>query len=149
MKALLQRVSEAAVTVDGATTGQVGQGLLILLCVEKQDDGALAAMLAGKIAKMRIFSDADGRFNLSLLDVGGGALVISQFTLAADWRKGNRPSFSAAAPPALAEPLYREFCDHLAGHGVPVETGVFGAHMDVRLVNDGPVSIWMDTDSGS
>ncbi len=146
MKALLQRVSRAEVSVDGQTTGSIGQGLLILLCVEKEDGGGDAAMLAAKIAKMRIFSDADGRFNLSLLDVGGGALVISQFTLAADWRKGNRPSFSAAAPPETAEPLYRKFCAHLADLGMPVETGIFGAHMDVELVNDGPVSIWMDTE---
>ncbi len=146
MKALLQRVSRAEVSVDGQTTGSIGQGLLILLCVEKEDGGGDAAMLAAKIAKMRIFSDADGRFNLSLLDVGGGALVISQFTLAADWRKGNRPSFSAAAPPETAEPLYRKFCTHLADLGMQVETGIFGAHMDVELVNDGPVSIWMDTE---
>lgn len=148
MKALLQRVTQASVTVDGATTGRIGHGLLVLLCVEKDDDGTVAAMLAAKIAKMRIFSDSDGRFNLSLLDVGGGALVISQFTLAADWRKGNRPSFSAAAPPDKAEPLYGEFCRILAGHGVTVETGVFGAHMEVQLVNDGPVSIWMDSATG-
>lgn len=147
MKAVLQRVTRAAVRVDGKTAGEIGSGLLVLLCVEDGDTDETAAFLAGKIAKMRIFSDEDGRFNLSLLETGGGALVISQFTLAANWRKGNRPSFSNAAPPELAEPLYQRFCSYLGQLGVAVETGVFAAHMEVDLVNDGPVTIWMDSNA--
>jgi len=148
MKALLQRVTRAAVRVDTETTGKIGHGLLVLLCVEEDDSAETAAFLAGKIAKMRIFSDDEGRFNLSVTDIGGGVLAISQFTLAADWRKGNRPSFSKAARPDLAEPLYQTFCGCLRDLGLPVETGVFAAHMEVELINDGPVTIWMDSRAG-
>jgi len=145
MKAVLQRVKKASVTVDGKITGEIGQGLVVLLCVEQQDKSETAEFFAGKTARMRIFSDAEGKFNLSLLDVGGEALVISQFTLAGNWRKGNRPSFSSAARPELADPLYAGYCKALEKLGVHVETGVFAAHMDVELVNDGPVTIWMDS----
>ncbi|MBL6945841.1 MAG: D-tyrosyl-tRNA(Tyr) deacylase [Rhodospirillales bacterium] len=145
MKAVLQRVKKASVTVDGKITGKIGQGLVVLLCVEQQDKSETAGFFAGKTARMRIFSDDEGKFNLSLLDVGGKALVISQFTLAGNWRKGNRPSFSSAARPELADPLYAEYCKALEELGVHIETGVFAAHMDVDLVNDGPVTIWMDS----
>jgi D-aminoacyl-tRNA deacylase len=145
VKALLQRVSEARVEVDGEVIGAIGRGLLILLCAEPEDSEADAAALARKIAKLRIFADEAGKMNLSLLDVGGGALAVSQFTLAADLSRGNRPGFSGAAPPELGEARYRQFCDQLAEHGVTVETGRFGAHMAVHLVNDGPVTIWIDT----
>ena len=145
MRALVQRVSEAQVSVGGAVIGEVGAGLLILVCA-MQDDGPEAAdKLAAKIAKMRIFRDDKGRMNRSLLDVGGGALVVSQFTLAADTSRGNRPGFSAAAPPELGEQLYNHFVRAMAAQGVPVATGRFGADMAVALVNDGPVTIWMDT----
>lgn len=145
MRALVQRVSEAQVSVGGAVIGEVGAGLLILVCA-MQDDGPEAAdKLAAKIAKMRIFRDDEGRMNRSLLDVGGGALVVSQFTLAADTSRGNRPGFSAAAPPELGEQLYNHFVRAMAAQGVPVATGRFGADMAVALVNDGPVTIWMDT----
>jgi D-tyrosyl-tRNA(Tyr) deacylase len=145
MKAVLQRVKRAAVRVDGATVGSIGQGLLVLLCAEHGDDSATAAFLAGKTARLRIFSDRDGKFNLSLLDIGGQALVVSQFTLAGNWRKGNRPSFSDAAPPEQAEPLYEAFCSDLRNLGVVVETGRFAAHMEVDLLNDGPVTLWLDS----
>ncbi len=145
MKAVLQRVSEAAVTIDGAEHAKIGPGLVILLCVEPDDDAERAAWFARKIAHMRIFADAAGKSNLSVRDVGGAALVISQFTLAADWRKGNRPGYARAAAPELAKRLYDDFCARLSGHGVPVVTGVFGADMKVRLTNDGPVTIWMDS----
>ncbi|WP_370300594.1 D-aminoacyl-tRNA deacylase [Pseudooceanicola sp.] len=145
MRALVQRVSEAQVSVGGAVIGEVGAGLLILVCA-MQDDGPEAAdKLAAKISKMRIFRDDEGRMNRSLLDVGGGALVVSQFTLAADTSRGNRPGFSAAAPPELGEQLYNHFVRAMAAQGVPVATGRFGADMAVTLVNDGPVTIWMDT----
>ncbi|MBT3361677.1 MAG: D-tyrosyl-tRNA(Tyr) deacylase [Rhodospirillales bacterium] len=146
MKAVLQRVKRACVTVDGKPMGKIDRGLVVLLCVEQGDNAETAAFFAGKTARMRIFSDDDGKFNLSLLDVGGKALVVSQFTLAGNWRKGNRPSFSSAAQPNIANPLYGEYCKTLENLGVPVETGVFAAHMDVDLVNDGPVTIWMDSD---
>lgn len=145
MKAVLQRVTRAVVRVEGKTAGQIGRGLLIFLCVENGEDQETAAYLAGKIARMRIFSDSEGRFNLSLLDTGGQALVVSQFTLAANWRKGNRPSFSKAAGPELAESVYGDFCAALQSLGVAVETGIFAAHMSVELENDGPVTIWMDS----
>jgi D-aminoacyl-tRNA deacylase len=140
VRAVLQRVSRAAVRVDGRVVGEVGPGLLVLLGVAAGDDDAVADRLAGKVARLRIF-ERDGRFDASLLDTGGGALVVSQFTLLADTRKGNRPSFSAAAPPGDAEPLYERFCAVLRTLGVPVETGAFGARMEVELVNDGPVTI--------
>jgi D-aminoacyl-tRNA deacylase len=143
VRAVLQRVSRAAVRVDGRVVGEVGPGLLVLLGVAAGDDDAVADRLAGKVARLRIF-ERDGRFDASLLDTGGGALVVSQFTLLADTRKGNRPSFSAAAPPWDAEPLYERFCAALRTLGVPVETGAFGARMEVELVNDGPVTIVLD-----
>ena len=145
MKAVLQRVKKASVSVEGKTRGAIDRGLVIFLCVERGDESETAVYFAGKAARMRVFSDDDGKFNLSLLDMGGEALVISQFTLAGNWRKGNRPSFSSAARPEIADPLYTEYCEALKSLGVPVETGVFAAHMDVGLVNDGPVTIWMDS----
>jgi D-tyrosyl-tRNA(Tyr) deacylase len=148
MKALLQRVGEADVTVADRTIARIGHGLLVLLCVEQGDGEAEADLLARKIAHLRIFDDAAGKMNRSVRDVGGSALVVSQFTLAADWRKGNRPSFSGAASPELAEALYARFSDRLRAEGVAVATGAFAARMAVRLVNDGPVTIWMDTRTG-
>jgi D-tyrosyl-tRNA(Tyr) deacylase len=145
MRAVCQRVSRAQVRVDGSVVGEIGRGLCILLGVAAADGEAQAASLAGKIARLRIFPDEDGRFDRSLLDVGGGALVVSQFTLIADTSKGNRPSFTGAAPPERAEPLYRRFCDSLGALGVQVGTGEFGALMEVELVNDGPVTIVLDT----
>ena len=148
MKAVLQRVKRAAVRVDGATVGGIGQGLLVLLCAEHGDGPETAAFLAGKTARLRIFSDRAGKFNLSLIDVGGQALVVSQFTLAANWRKGNRPSFSDAAPPEQAEALYHAYCRELRNLGIAVQTGRFAAHMEVDLLNDGPVTLWLDSQSG-
>jgi D-tyrosyl-tRNA(Tyr) deacylase len=144
LKAVVQRVAEARVVVDGRAVGSVGPGLLVLLGVARGDEAAAAARLAGKIARLRVF-EHDGRFDRSLLDVGGAALVVSQFTLLADTRKGHRPSFGDAAPPEEAEPLYEAFCEALRAEGVPVETGVFGARMQVELVNDGPVTIVFDS----
>ncbi|MGR3594686.1 MAG: D-aminoacyl-tRNA deacylase [Limimaricola soesokkakensis] len=141
MKALVQRVSEASVSVDGEVIGRCGPGLLVLVCAMQGDGDTLPARLAAKIAKLRIFRDEAGRMNRSLLDIGGGALVVSQFTLAADTRTGNRPGFSTAAPPEIGERLYAAFAEELAALGVPVETGRFGADMKVALVNDGPVTI--------
>jgi D-tyrosyl-tRNA(Tyr) deacylase len=143
LKAVVQRVAEARVVVDGSVVGSVGSGLLVLLGVARGDEPDVAARLAGKIARLRIF-EADGRFDRSVLDVGGAALVVSQFTLLADTRRGNRPGFTDAAPPEQAEPLYEAFCDALRAEGVPVETGVFGARMQVELVNDGPVTILLE-----
>lgn len=131
--------------VDGETVGAIGHGLLVLLGIGHSDGAAEVQPLAAKIANLRIFSDADGKFNLSLLDVGGAALVVSQFTLFADTRRGRRPSFVDAAPPAHASPLVDQFCGALRELGVAVETGRFGAMMDVKLVNQGPVTIWLDT----
>ncbi len=145
MKVVVQRVSEARVSVDGRVVGEIGAGLLVLFCAERGDDGGQADYLARKIAMLRIFADGDGRMNLSLLDTAGSALVVSQFTLAAEWRKGNRPGFSRAADPAEGEALYDRFRDRLAAEGVAVEAGEFGAVMDVRLVNAGPVTIVMET----
>jgi len=145
MKALLQRVSEASVAEGDRVLGAIGPGLLVLLGVEAGDDAAGADLLARKIAALRIFEDAAGKMNRSLLEVGGGALVVSQFTLAADLRRGNRPGFSGAAPPEVAEPLYEDFCARLRERGVPVATGRFAARMAVRLINDGPVTIWLDS----
>jgi D-tyrosyl-tRNA(Tyr) deacylase len=142
MRAVCQRVSEARVRVDGAVVGEIGPGLCVLLGVGRGDAGAEAERLAAKIARLRVFPDAaEGRFDRCLADVGGSALVVSQFTLLADTTKGNRPSFAEAAPPELAEPLYEGFCAALRGLGIPVEQGVFGARMAVELVNDGPVTI--------
>jgi len=141
MRAVCQRVSEARVRVDGAVVGQIGPGLCVLLGVARGDSAETAAALAGKIARLRVFPDAAGRFDRALADVGGGALVVSQFTLLADTARGNRPSFTGAAPPEEAEPLFDRFCAELRALGVPVEQGVFGAKMAVELVNDGPVTI--------
>jgi D-tyrosyl-tRNA(Tyr) deacylase len=146
MRAVIQRVSEAAVVVDGREISRIGGGLLVLLGVAEGDALADASWLAGKIAAMRIFGDAEGKMNLSLREAGGTALVISQFTLHAATRKGNRPSFIRAAHPELAEPLYGEFCQLLEGEiGMAVGRGIFGADMKVSLVNDGPVTIVVDS----
>lgn len=145
MRALVQRVSRAQVDVDGATVGRIEAGLLILICAMEGDSTAEADKLASKIAKLRIFRDDDGRMNRSLLDVGGAALVVSQFTLAADTSSGNRPGYATAARPEVGKPLVQHFADRLAGSGLNVEQGRFGADMAVSLVNDGPVTIWLDT----
>ena len=145
MRLLLQRVTRAAVAVDGEVVGRIGPGLMILVGVGHDDDEAVAAGMAGRVADLRIFRDEEGKTNRSLIDVGGSALVISQFTLYGDTRKGRRPSFLDAAPPALGEALYLRFADALAARGVPVSTGIFGAEMEVELVNDGPMTIWLDT----
>ena len=144
MRALVQRVTEAAVRVDGTVVGQIGHGLLILICAMEGDTDQHAQTVALKIAKLRIFRDDAGKMNLSLRDTGGAALIVSQFTLAADLR-GNRPGFSTAAKPADAKRLYNQFATLIAADGIPVSQGVFGADMAVSLVNDGPVTIWMDT----
>jgi D-aminoacyl-tRNA deacylase len=144
MRAVLQRVRDASVKVDGAVVGMCGRGLVVLLGVAEGDDDASAERLAEKVARLRIFENEDGRFDRSLLDTGGEALVVSQFTLIADTRKGNRPSFTAAAPPDVAEALYERFCRALEEEGVRVARGVFGARMQVSLVNDGPVTIVLD-----
>src|SRR5882757_6348564 len=139
MRAVCQRVSTARVRVGGEVVGEIGAGLCILLGIARDD--AKTERLAGKIARLRIFPDEDGRFGRSLLDMGGAALVVSQFTLHAEMGKGNRPSFTAAAAPEEAEPVYEQFCSDLVALGVRVERGVFGASMAVELVNDGPVTI--------
>lgn len=144
MRALVQRVTEAQVRVAGKIIGQTGPGLLILVCAMQGDTTAQAEALAAKIAKMRIFKDEAGKMNRALLDMGGSALVVSQFTLAADTRSGNRPGFSTAAPPETGEALYRHFAQALAALGPKVETGQFGADMAVSLINDGPVTIWIE-----
>jgi D-tyrosyl-tRNA(Tyr) deacylase len=141
LRAVVQRVSEARVTVDGQQVAQIAQGLVVLLGVARSDTEADAERLAGKVARLRIFENQSGKFDRSLLDVGGDALVVSQFTLIADTGKGNRPSFTDAAPPDEAERLYEAFCDALAALSVPMARGVFGARMAVELVNDGPVTI--------
>lgn len=145
MRALVQRVSSASVAVEGQVLGQIGPGLLILICAMQGDGEAQAEALATKIAKLRIFRDGAGKMNLSVRDSGGAALVVSQFTLAADLR-GNRPGFSTAAAPDLGRQLYEHFAAHLASLGLPLAKGSFGADMAVSLVNDGPVTIWLDTD---
>jgi D-tyrosyl-tRNA(Tyr) deacylase len=145
MRALIQRVSEASVTVDGEVLGEIGAGLLILICAMQGDTEAEADRLAAKIAKLRIFKDDEGRMNRSVLDIGGSALVVSQFTLAADTSRGNRPGFSTAAAPEDGNRLYEYFADQVTAQGIPVAKGRFGADMKVRLLNDGPVTIWMDT----
>jgi D-tyrosyl-tRNA(Tyr) deacylase len=140
MRAVCQRVTSARVRPGG----EIGPGLCVLLGVAQGDGDAEASRLAGKVARLRVFEDTDGRFDRSLLDVGGAALVVSQFTLIADTAKGSRPSFSDAAPPEQAEPLYERFCAELRGLGVEVATGVFGARMQLELVNDGPVTIVLE-----
>ncbi|SLN68736.1 D-tyrosyl-tRNA(Tyr) deacylase [Roseivivax jejudonensis] len=145
MRALLQRVSRASVSVEGAVLGEIGPGLMILVCAMEDDDEEAARRLAAKIAKLRIFKDEAGKMNLSLRDTQGSALVVSQFTLAADTARGNRPGFSSAAAPAEGERLYERFAGFLQDEGIAVATGRFGADMQVALVNDGPVTIWIDT----
>lgn len=144
MRALVQRVTEASVSVDGAVVGACGPGLMILICAMQGDGPDKARALADKILKLRIFRDEAGKTNRSLADVGGGALVVSQFTLAADTSRGNRPGFSAAAPPDEGRALYEIFADHLSAQGIVVGRGEFGAEMQVALVNDGPMTIWLD-----
>jgi len=146
VRALVQRISQASVQVDGETVGQSGPGLLVLVCAMREDTEQQADKLAAKIAKLRIFKDDAGKMNRSVRDIGGTALVVSQFTLAAD-TKGNRPGFSTAASPDLGKTLYDYFTRRLVAEGVPCETGIFGADMKVSLLNDGPVTIWLDTDS--
>ena len=146
MRALLQRVSEARVSVKGETIGAIDAGLLILICAMPGDTPQIAQKLAQKIAKLRIFKDETGKMNAALAQNGGAALVVSQFTLAADTRRGNRPGFSGAAKPAEAEALYLDFIAALRGLDLEVATGQFGADMAVALVNDGPVTIWFDTE---
>ncbi|MFG5380710.1 D-aminoacyl-tRNA deacylase [Yoonia sp. R2-816] len=144
MRALIQRVSHASVTVADETIGEIGTGLLILVCAMEGDDSARSAALAAKISKLRIFADDAGKMNLSLLDTGGAALIVSQFTLAADTSRGNRPGFSAAAKPDLGRALYEQFVGDMDALGIPTATGSFGADMAVNLTNDGPITIWMD-----
>ena len=143
MRAVLQRVSRASVTVDGQVTGEIGPGLLILVCAMEGDTDAKADQLAAKIAKLRIFKDEQGKMNLSIRDIGGSALIVSQFTLAADLR-GNRPGFSTAAKPEEGKRLYEYFTAKVQAEGIPTANGIFGADMDVSLNNDGPVTIWME-----
>ena len=145
MRAVIQRVSQASVTVERAVVGAIGLGFMVLLGVGQQDTPGDADYLAEKIANLRIFGDAEGKMNLSLLDVRGSALVISQFTLYGDARRGRRPSFIEAAPPADANTLYEYFCERLAGCGIPVARGIFQASMSVSLVNEGPVTLWVDS----
>ena len=144
MRALLQRVSRASVTVEGQTISIIGKGLLVLLGVGHGDREEQAKFLAEKIANLRVFEDEQGKTNLSILDVKGEAIVVSQFTLYADTRKGRRPSFIDAALPDIAEPLVSRFAELLHGHGVPTQTGKFGAHMQVEIHNDGPLTIWLE-----
>ena len=145
MRVLLQRTTGARVRVDGSVVGEIGAGLVALVGVGPSDDEATAHALARRVTELRIFDDPDGRTNLSLTDVGGAVLVVSQFTLYADTRRGRRPGFTGAAPPEQAERLYLRFADALRGLGVTVATGRFGAVMEVELVNDGPFTIWLDT----
>jgi D-tyrosyl-tRNA(Tyr) deacylase len=145
MRACLQRVARAQVTVDGEVCGRIDRGILVLLGVLQGDEEAGARQLAQKVAGMRIFDDAEGKMNLSVSDIGGGVLVVSQFTLAGDCRKGRRPSFDAAAQPEIAQRLYEVFAQAIAEQGIPVSTGRFRAHMMVELVNDGPVTFVVET----
>jgi D-tyrosyl-tRNA(Tyr) deacylase len=145
VKAVLQRVSRASVTVDGAVVGNIGRGLLVLLGVEQGDTESDARQLADKTVQLRIFDDADGKMNLALPDVGGAVIVVSQFTLLGDCRKGRRPSFIQAAPPEVAERLYEHFIAAVGVQRIPVESGRFRAMMEVELVNDGPVTLILDS----
>lgn len=145
MRAILQRVTHASVTVDDQIVGHIQQGLLILLGVGQDDSEAHVKTLADKIVHLRIFGDDEGKMNRSLLDVGDEVLVVSQFTLYADMRRGRRPSFTNAAPPSLAEPLVERFKEAIAAYGPRVAGGVFGAHMQIELLNDGPVTLWLDS----
>ena len=144
MKAVVQRVSEASVDVDGIRIGAISEGVLILVCAMQEDSETNVDKLASKIAKLRIFRDGEGRMNRSLADIGGSALIVSQFTLAADTSRGNRPGFSAAASPVEGERLYEYFITRMQAEGISVQTGKFGADMKVRLLNDGPVTIPME-----
>ena len=144
MRALIQRISQASVSVDGEVIGSSGPGLLILVCAMQGDTDDKPAQLAAKVSKLRIFKDEAGKMNRSIVDMSGSALVVSQFTLAADTSRGNRPGFSAAAAPADGERLYEAFAKEIAALGIGVETGQFGADMEVSLVNDGPVTIWIE-----
>lgn len=145
MRAVVQRVSKASVAIDGEVVSAIDKGFLILLGVTHDDGEAEAAYLARKISSLRVFEDAEGKLNLGLTEVAGAALVVSQFTLYGDVRKGRRPSFTDAARPEAAAQLYRRFCALLVAEGIPVQQGVFQAHMAVELVNDGPVTLWLDT----
>jgi D-tyrosyl-tRNA(Tyr) deacylase len=149
MRALLQRVSHASVSVEGSVFSSIGNGLLILLGIGHRDGGEQARFLAEKIANLRIFQDEQGKTNLSILDIKGEAIVVSQFTLYADTRKGRRPSFTDAAGPEIAAPLVEHFVELLRGQGVPTQTGRFGEHMAVEIQNDGPITIWLENESGS
>ncbi len=144
MRAVIQRVNQGSVTINGCVNAKIGKGLVILLGVGPNDDESKSTALAKKIAQLRIMEDAQGKMNLSLLDTGGEAIVVSQFTLFADTRKGNRPSFVSAAPPDIASPLVDHFVEQLRALGIPTQTGEFGAHMLVALENDGPVTIWIE-----
>jgi len=144
MRAVIQRVSRAKVTIDGEIAGEIGLGLLVLLGVTHSDSGESARWMADKIVGLRIFADDQGKMNRSVLDVGGSVLIVSQFTLHGDCSKGRRPSFINAAPPDIAIPLYNACIDAVRAHGVPVQTGRFGADMKVELVNDGPVTLILD-----
>ena len=145
MRALVQRVARARVTVEGRVTGEIGPGLLVLLGAAHADGEEQAAWLARKLAGLRVFGDAEGRMNLDLRQTGGAALVVPQFTLYGDARRGRRPDFTGAARPEQAEPLFERFCALLASQGIPVQRGVFGAHMAVELLNDGPVTLLIET----
>jgi D-tyrosyl-tRNA(Tyr) deacylase len=149
MRALLQRVSHASVSVEGKVISSIGKGLLILLGIGHHDGEDQARFLAEKIANLRIFQDEQGKTNLSVLDIKGEAIVVSQFTLYADTRKGRRPSFTDAAGPEIAAPLVEHFVELLRGQGVPTQTGRFGEHMAVEIQNDGPITIWLENESGS
>lgn len=144
MRALIQRVSSAKVDVAGDTIGEIGPGLLILVCAMQGDDAAKSAQLAAKISKLRIFADDVGKMNLSLKDTGGSALIVSQFTLAGDTSRGNRPGFSSAARPDEGRALYEQFITDVGALGIHTQTGAFGANMQVSLTNDGPVTLWLD-----
>lgn len=144
MRALIQRVTDATVRVDGEVIGEIGKGLLILVCAMEGDDPSKSKALAAKISKLRIFTDEAGKMNKSLVDVGGAALIVSQFTLAADTSRGNRPGFSSAAKPDVGRALYEQFISDVDDLGIKTATGSFGADMAVSLTNDGPVTIWMD-----
>lgn len=144
MRLCIQRVKRARVTVEERVTGEIGPGLLVLAGVGRDDTEASVRAMAGRVVKLRIFEDQDGKMNLSVRDIGGKVLAVSQFTLYADTSRGNRPGFSSAALPDMARPLFDAFCDEVRQQAGVVETGEFGAHMDVELVNDGPVTIWME-----
>lgn len=144
MRALIQRVTAAQVVVEGETTGKIGPGLLIFVCAMQGDDATKSAALASKISKLRIFADDAGKMNLSLKHTSGAALIVSQFTLAGDTSRGNRPGFSTAAPPEEGRALYEQFIKDMDALGIPTQTGRFGADMKVSLTNDGPVTLWLD-----